>query len=387
MERAVFLDRDGTLVRDARSLTDPQQVELMPGAGPAIAALRDMGYRIVVISNQGQVAKGVVTEQDVRQINQRIVELVRQTPGATIDRFYFCPFSPSGTIERYTRDHPWRKPQPGMLLQAAEDLQLDLSESWLVGDHTRDIVAGKRAGVRTVQLLDADAELPRQSPDGKPIPQPDHRAATLMEAARIIATRRPATVTIATTTADALTEIRAGAARREEAIGWPPPIEAETVDVTLPVETQAIVEPKPAHGRDRAAPPASDATGDEVAPRHLHTHAHQPRDESPAAELPHTEAAPPAAAAPPTNPPQPNDPAVADLLQQILRELKSRRTDGTDFSMARLAAWLAQMFVIGFVVFAIMTLRDGPTVYFQWLAAAILAQITVIALLIVSRME
>ncbi len=152
---AVFLDRDNTLIQNDGDLGDPDQVVLIKGVASAIASLRGLGYKIIVVTNQGGVARGKYSEQDVDAVHQRINEQIKATTGATIDRFYFCPYHPKGKVKKYRREHPWRKPQPGMLLQAAEDLNLDLDLCWLVGDQLRDIESAKAAGVRAILLHDA----------------------------------------------------------------------------------------------------------------------------------------------------------------------------------------------------------------------------------------
>lgn len=149
---AVFLDRDNTLIDNDGDLGDPELVKLLPGVAESLARLRDAGFRLVVVSNQGGVARGLFTEADVEAVNGRIAELV----GDMIDRFYWCPYHPQGSVERYRREHPWRKPQPGMLLAAAADLDLDLPRSWLIGDQPRDVEAGRAAGCSTV-LISKDA--------------------------------------------------------------------------------------------------------------------------------------------------------------------------------------------------------------------------------------
>jgi len=153
---AVFLDRDNTLIHNDGDLGDPDRVVLMKGAASAVASLRGLGYRIVVITNQGGVARGHFTEDDVHAVHDRIDQLLAPTNGAIVDRYYYCPFHPEGRLSQYTREHPNRKPQPGMLLDAAREMKLDLSQSWMIGDQVRDIQAGKAAGVRTI-LLREDA--------------------------------------------------------------------------------------------------------------------------------------------------------------------------------------------------------------------------------------
>lgn len=151
VRRAVFLDRDDTLV-ECRAVTpdgdlgDPALVRLLAGACEACQSLAEAGFTLVVVSNQGGVARGRYDEDAVRSVNARVNELL----GGAIRAFYFCPYHPRGTVDAYRREHPNRKPQPGMLLQAATDLGIDLEASWMVGDQPRDCQAGKAAGCRTV---------------------------------------------------------------------------------------------------------------------------------------------------------------------------------------------------------------------------------------------
>jgi len=163
--RAVFLDRDNTLIDNDGDLGDPDRVRLLEGVAAALARLRDAGWQLVVVSNQGGVARGAFGEPDVDAVNTRIASLVDEATGrrGVIDRFYYCPYHPEGTVARYRREHPWRKPQPGMLHAAREDLGLDLGQSWLIGDQPRDVAAGKAAGCATVLVATdpaagADAE-------------------------------------------------------------------------------------------------------------------------------------------------------------------------------------------------------------------------------------
>lgn len=159
MQPAVFLDRDNTLIANDGDLGDASLVRLLDGVPAALKSLRDAGFRLVVVTNQGGVARGRYGEADVDAVHRRIAELVDAATGMerTIDRFYYCPFHPEGVVAEYTREHPWRKPQPGMIVQAAADMQLDLAKSFLIGDAPRDVEAGRRAGIRTV-LITRDAD-------------------------------------------------------------------------------------------------------------------------------------------------------------------------------------------------------------------------------------
>jgi len=156
VQPAVFLDRDNTLIVNDGDLGDPSAVALKSGVGGGLRRLRRAGFRLVIVTNQGGVARGVFTEDDVDAVHQRIASLVDEAAGAPglIDRFYFCPYHPEAVLADYRRDHPWRKPNPGMLLQAADDMDLDLTACWMVGDQARDVTAGRMAGCRTVLVND-----------------------------------------------------------------------------------------------------------------------------------------------------------------------------------------------------------------------------------------
>ncbi len=176
-QAAVFLDRDNTLIANDGDLGDPAGVRLLDGVSQALLRLRASGYRLVVVSNQGGVARGVFGEADVEAVNARIADLLAGD-GVVIDRFYFCPYHPQGSVFRYRREHPWRKPQPGMLLQAKDDLDLDLAASWMIGDQPRDIEAGHAAGCKTI-LVARDPALLGET-------RPTATTATLAEAADVV---------------------------------------------------------------------------------------------------------------------------------------------------------------------------------------------------------
>src|SRR5262245_3812749 len=141
VQPAVFLDRDNTLIHNDSGLGDPEQVRLCEGVPTGLRSLRESGYSLVVVTNQAGVARGKFTEADVDSVHQRIATLVdaQARSFGLIDRFYYCPYHPDGTVDEYRRDHPWRKPHPGMILQAARDMGIDLAESWMIGDQERDI--------------------------------------------------------------------------------------------------------------------------------------------------------------------------------------------------------------------------------------------------------
>jgi D-glycero-D-manno-heptose 1,7-bisphosphate phosphatase len=147
--RAVFLDRDGTVNTEENFLADPELIRLEPAAPAGLRALRQAGFLLVVVSNQSGVARGLFDERTVRRLNDAL-EAALEREGVKVARYYFCPHHPAGTVEKYAVDCPCRKPAPGMLLEAAGELDIDLAASYTVGDRARDLEAGRRAGTRTV---------------------------------------------------------------------------------------------------------------------------------------------------------------------------------------------------------------------------------------------
>lgn len=185
MEPAVFIDRDNTLIQNDGDLGDPEQVRLIDGVADGLKALREAGYRLIVVTNQGGVARGKFTEDDVDAVHQRIASLIDQAANRPriVDRFYYCPYHPEAEVEAYRREHSWRKPNPGMLLQAGRDMGLDLARSWMIGDQARDISAGRSAGCRTV-LITSNGELAGES-------HPTAKAETFSDAVQHILTEGP----------------------------------------------------------------------------------------------------------------------------------------------------------------------------------------------------
>ncbi|MBP7669519.1 MAG: HAD family hydrolase [Candidatus Eisenbacteria bacterium] len=141
---AIFIDRDGTLLEPVEYLGDPDGVKLVPGTGEAMRSARSAGFALVVVSNQSGIARGFYGPADVTRVHERVAELLA-IEGALIDRFFFCPHHPD-----FTGPCRCRKPEPGLLLQAAHCLNLDLGRSFLVGDTIEDLQAGARAGCRTI---------------------------------------------------------------------------------------------------------------------------------------------------------------------------------------------------------------------------------------------
>jgi D-glycero-D-manno-heptose 1,7-bisphosphate phosphatase len=180
--KAIFLDRDDTLIEDPGYISSPEQVKLLPGTAQALMQLKQMGYKLIVVSNQSGIARGMFTEDDLIQIHGRMKELLA-AEGAYLDQIYYCPYHPEGVIEKYRRESDLRKPNPGMLLTAAEEIDIDLGQSWMIGNEYHDTTAGKRVGCRTVLLnLPPGVIKTPKSTD----PSPDFKAVNLKEAANII---------------------------------------------------------------------------------------------------------------------------------------------------------------------------------------------------------
>jgi D,D-heptose 1,7-bisphosphate phosphatase len=181
--KAVFLDRDHTLIEDPGYLADAGAVKLLPGVETAMKSLAASGYKIVVVTNQSGVARGLLTVETLEAVH---AELKRQLAerGVHLDAVYYCPFHPEGTVEGYIQDSDLRKPKPGMLLKAAAEMDIDLSKSWMVGDKARDVEAGLRASCRTIRLRQNVQPFPGEV-DDEDI-QADYTVKNLVEAARII---------------------------------------------------------------------------------------------------------------------------------------------------------------------------------------------------------
>jgi D-glycero-D-manno-heptose 1,7-bisphosphate phosphatase len=177
--RAVFLDRDGTLVHDPGYLGDPAGVALLPGVGDALRALSEAGFALVVCTNQSGIARGRYGVADFERVTGRLGDLLRDE-GVALLATYHCPFHPEGTVAGFARESEDRKPAPGMWLRAAADHGIDLARSYSVGDGERDVVAGKRAGTTSVLLAAERDKWPL--PVGGPY-DPDFTARDLREAA------------------------------------------------------------------------------------------------------------------------------------------------------------------------------------------------------------
>ncbi len=189
-DKAIFLDRDDTIIEDPGYINSAEQVKLVPAAAQALVELRKLGFKLIVVSNQSGIARGIIQEQAIGQIHDRLKQLLAEH-NAYLDRIYFCPFHPDGAVQKFRKDSDWRKPKPGMLLAASKELKISLADSWMIGNGYADIAAGKAAGCRTI-LIKSNIKPPVKKPDDV---DPDFEVINMREAVNVVKreiTRKPA---------------------------------------------------------------------------------------------------------------------------------------------------------------------------------------------------
>jgi D-glycero-D-manno-heptose 1,7-bisphosphate phosphatase len=167
--RAVFLDRDGTLMEDTHYCGDPGLVRIYPGVSQALRQIKEAGYLVLIVTNQSGIGRGLITEGQYQAVH---AEFLRQIGPELIDATFYCPDVPGTPSTR-------RKPEPGMVLEAAAHYDVDLPHSYLIGDKTADIECARRAGVRSILVLTGYGEQQTEC-------CPDFRANNLVEAAELI---------------------------------------------------------------------------------------------------------------------------------------------------------------------------------------------------------
>jgi D-glycero-D-manno-heptose 1,7-bisphosphate phosphatase len=181
MRRAVFLDRDGTIIEHVHLLTQPSQVRLIAGAADAIRNLQALDYACIIVTNQSVIGRGLLSQAGLDDVHKEMHRQLAQH-NVRLDGVFFCPAAPT-TSDRTVIEHPDRKPGPGMLQKAAGEMLLDLSRSWIIGDMHSDMLAGRNAGLRGTILVrtgQGDGVDPND-------PSVDYVATDLLEASRLIA--------------------------------------------------------------------------------------------------------------------------------------------------------------------------------------------------------
>jgi D-glycero-D-manno-heptose 1,7-bisphosphate phosphatase len=184
MNRAVFLDRDGTLIRDKGFICHFKDVEIFPFSLQSLKMMNEYGFRIIVITNQSAIARGICTENQVMNIHREMTGFFKRS-GAVIDAFYYSPYLEDAPVPKFRKRDESRKPAPGMILKAAEDFGVNLSESFVIGDSSRDILAGKKAGCKTILVLTGNGPLARMELENLKV-KPDLVSENLLDAAEKI---------------------------------------------------------------------------------------------------------------------------------------------------------------------------------------------------------
>ncbi len=180
-DRAIFLDKDGTLIDDVPFNVDPARIRLAAGAAEGLPRLQAAGFRLIVISNQSGVAHGFFGEDALEAVQDRLRELLAEI-GVVLDGFFYCPHHPEGVVPQYAVACECRKPRPGRIVSAARECGIALGESWFIGDILDDVEAGRRAGCRTVLIDNGNETEWKRSPWR----WPDLVARDLNEAGRLI---------------------------------------------------------------------------------------------------------------------------------------------------------------------------------------------------------
>lgn len=149
LNKAVFFDRDGTIIQHVDLMHSVQDLRLLPGVSSAIRELNRNGFLVIVITNQPVVARGMVDEKEIDAIHAALINRLKKK-GARIDVVHFCPHHPKANLKKYRVRCRCRKPAPGMILRASKQLKIDIKKSFMVGDALIDIVAGKKSGLKTI---------------------------------------------------------------------------------------------------------------------------------------------------------------------------------------------------------------------------------------------
>jgi D,D-heptose 1,7-bisphosphate phosphatase len=149
MSKVVFLDRDGTINYEVDVLSSVRQLRLIRGVADAIKKINNLGFLVIVITNQAVVARGLITEKELADIHKSLTNRLLKS-GAKLDAIYYCPHHPRANIKKYRKECICRKPNIGMIERAIKDFKIDIKKSFLIGDATGDILTGQRAKLKTI---------------------------------------------------------------------------------------------------------------------------------------------------------------------------------------------------------------------------------------------
>lgn len=181
MQRAVFLDKDGTLVEDVPYNVNIEKIRFTPYAFEALKQLHELGFLLIIVTNQSGIARGYFGREEVENLH-RYFAAVFDSIGTPLSGFYYCPHHPDAPLGEFSIECDCRKPKPGMLREAARRLDIDLSESWMIGDILNDVEAGKSAGCKTILIDNGNETEWVLTPER----EPDFTATDLKQAANII---------------------------------------------------------------------------------------------------------------------------------------------------------------------------------------------------------
>ena len=186
--KAVFLDRDGTIIKQVELMHSVEELHLLPGAARAISALNKLGFLVVVVTNQPVVARGIIGPKEIDNIHAVLIERLNGK-GAKIDAVYFCPHHPEATMPEYRLRCRCRKPEPGMILKGLKKLNINPKKSFMIGDALIDVVSGQKAGLKTILVKSGPghARLDEKYKNTKP----DFTVKNLAQAVKIITVKNP----------------------------------------------------------------------------------------------------------------------------------------------------------------------------------------------------
>jgi D-glycero-D-manno-heptose 1,7-bisphosphate phosphatase len=184
--KAIFLDRDGTINEEKGYICHLAETEIFPFAFEAVRLMNENHFKVICITNQSSIARGICSPEQVEDFHANLQkEFLKKQ--AVIERFYYCPYHPDGVIDSFKKIHPWRKPSAGMLFQAANDFQLDLARSYMIGDDLIDLLAGRNAGCKAILVLTGKGyETQKKLEKSAPIITPDRITANILTAIREI---------------------------------------------------------------------------------------------------------------------------------------------------------------------------------------------------------
>ena len=358
---AIFLDRDGTLIEDVGYPSRPEHIRILGGVARALARMAGAGYKLVVVTNQSGIARGLLTEDDLNRFHQALDEQL-ELLGARLDAYYSCPHHPDpalATRADLAVECDCRKPKPGLILQAAQDLDIDLAVSWTVGDKWRDVACGQAAGTRTIKLPAPPSSEDVRPPDLGP---PTAEVADLEQAATFIldhpgrepapseppeapvAAAEPQPAVVSAAVAAPVEEPPAPAPTAEEVVEEAGEEIAQVPAAAPPAVPEHEIAEAPAVAREDAPAAPPEAPAEAAVPALPRAPWRDRREEPPATESPEAPATPPAD-------------VPASLLREILAELRrlERARHPPSLSLQRLLAYILQAGAAACLVFGLVS--------------------------------